>query len=182
MSVCEQSSQRATWPPRAAVRQLSIADITLNWPRLTWPALALRHAGPWRRKISATSSLGRATRRASGGRLALEFILLGHQRREAIERAHDLAYRVGGDARIERRGVELGVTEQDLDHPNIDVLLEQMGREAMAQGVRRHPLGNLGHLRRGVAGARELACRHRADPVLAGEQPALRPRNAIPVA
>ena len=28
-------SQRATCPPRAAVRQLSIADITFNWPRLT---------------------------------------------------------------------------------------------------------------------------------------------------
>jgi hypothetical protein len=24
----------------AAVRQRSIADITLSWPRLTWPALA----------------------------------------------------------------------------------------------------------------------------------------------
>jgi hypothetical protein len=37
------------------VRQLSIADITLNWPRLTWPALALRQAGPWSRKMSAIS-------------------------------------------------------------------------------------------------------------------------------
>jgi hypothetical protein len=33
-------SQRVTWPPSAAVRQFSIADITLSWPRLTWPALA----------------------------------------------------------------------------------------------------------------------------------------------
>ena len=40
-----QSSQRATWPPRAAVRQLSIALITFNWPRLTWPRLVARHAG-----------------------------------------------------------------------------------------------------------------------------------------
>ena len=62
MRVCAQSSQRATWPPSAAVRQLSIADITFNWPRLTWPALALRHAGPWSRKISATSRTGRATK------------------------------------------------------------------------------------------------------------------------
>jgi hypothetical protein len=59
MRVCVQSSQRATCPPRAAVRQLSMADMTLSWPRLTWPALALRHAGPWPRKISATSSDGR---------------------------------------------------------------------------------------------------------------------------
>ena len=61
MRVCAQSSQRATWPPRAAVRQVSIADITFNWPRLTWPELALRHAAPWLRKMSATSSAGRAT-------------------------------------------------------------------------------------------------------------------------
>ena len=61
MMVCEQFSQRSTCPPSAAVRQHSMADITFNWPRLTWPALAERHAAPWSRKISATSSLGRDT-------------------------------------------------------------------------------------------------------------------------
>ena len=59
MCVCEHASQRATCPPRAAVRQLSMADMTFSWPRLTWPALARRHAGPWPRKTSATSSAGR---------------------------------------------------------------------------------------------------------------------------
>jgi hypothetical protein len=75
MRVWEQTSQRATWPPSAAVRQLTIADITLSWPRLTWPALACRHAGPWPRKISATSNAGRDTRavRQPGGRLSLSF-------------------------------------------------------------------------------------------------------------
>src|SRR5438477_3674749 len=67
-------------------------------PRRSMAAEDIRNLQPWTRH----------PRRASGGRLTLEFILLGHQRREAIERAHDLAYRVGGDARIERRGVELG--------------------------------------------------------------------------
>jgi hypothetical protein len=38
------------------------ADKTLQ---LTWPALALRHAGPRSRKISATSKAGRDTRRVS---------------------------------------------------------------------------------------------------------------------
>jgi len=57
--VWAQSWQAATWPPRAAVRQHSMADITLSWPRLTWPALALRQTGPWARKISATSSRSR---------------------------------------------------------------------------------------------------------------------------
>jgi hypothetical protein len=50
--------------PSDAVRQLSIADITLSWPRLTWPALARRHAAPWPRKMSAISSDGRGTRAA----------------------------------------------------------------------------------------------------------------------
>ena len=36
-----------------------MADITFNWSRLTWPALAERHAAPWLRKISATSRAGR---------------------------------------------------------------------------------------------------------------------------
>src|SRR6266705_931501 len=141
MSVCEQFSQRATWPPRAAVRQLSIADITFSCSRLTWPALALRHAGPWPRKTSATSSDGRDTRRASGGR----FVALLELARDAIERAHDLPDGLGGDAGVERRGVELGVPQQDLDHPNISVLLQKMRRKAVTKGMRGHLLADLGH-------------------------------------
>lgn len=59
MTVCAHVSQRATWPPSAAVRQHAMADITFSWSRLTCPALARRHAAPWSRKISATSSSGR---------------------------------------------------------------------------------------------------------------------------
>ncbi len=62
MRTCEQSSQRSTWPPRAAVRQLSMADMTFSCPRLSCPARALRQAGPWRRKISASSIAGRDKR------------------------------------------------------------------------------------------------------------------------
>ena len=32
----------STWPPSAAVRQFSIADMTFSWPRLRWPAWATR--------------------------------------------------------------------------------------------------------------------------------------------
>ena len=48
MAMCAQASfsQRATWPPSATVRQRSIALITFNWSRLTWPAFAERHAAP----------------------------------------------------------------------------------------------------------------------------------------
>ena len=49
--------------------------------------------------------------RALSGRAAFGLILLGHQRREAVERAHNLADGVGGDAGVERRGVELGVPQ-----------------------------------------------------------------------
>src|SRR5271156_893259 len=167
--LCAQSSQRATCPPSVAVRQFSIADITLSWPRLTWPALARRHAGPWPRKMSATSSDGRDTRRASGGRFGalLEFA------RDAIERAHDLPDGLGGDTRIERCGVELGMPQQDLDHPDIGVLLQKMRRKAVTKGVRGYRLVDLGHLGCGMTGAPELAGRHRVDRVHSGKQPPL---------
>jgi hypothetical protein len=32
MRTCAQSSQRSTWPPSAAVRRVSIADMTFSWP------------------------------------------------------------------------------------------------------------------------------------------------------
>ena len=56
------------------------------------------------------------------------------------------------------------------------------GGYIVPQGVRRYAFGDLGHVGRGVAGPRELARRHRVGRVLAGEQPALRLRNTIPVA
>ena len=46
MRRCAPSSQRSTCPPSAAVRQRSIADMTLSWPRLTWRHG--RHAKPVR--------------------------------------------------------------------------------------------------------------------------------------
>ena len=61
----------------------------------------------------------------------------------------------------------------------MSMLLEQVGGEAVAQGVRRHALGDPGSLCRGMAGARELARRHRVDRVLTGKQPALRGRSRI---
>src|ERR1700688_908734 len=170
-------SQRATCPPRAAVRQCSIADITLSWPRLTWPALARRHAGPWPRKMSATSSDGRDTiSLTSGGRFGA-LLELGCN---AIERAHDLPDGLGGDTRIERGGVELGMSQQDLDHPDIGVLLQKMRRKAVTKGVRGHRLADLGHLGRGIAGAPELARRHRVDRVHSGKQPPLWACRVVP--
>src|SRR5690242_9462536 len=80
-------------------------------PRRAMAAQDIRNLQPWTCQ----------QRRALGGQLGLDLVvsplpgrvfglaLLGPQRREAVEWAHNLADRVGGDARIERRGVELGV-------------------------------------------------------------------------
>jgi hypothetical protein len=55
--------------------------------------------------MSATSSDGRDNCCASGGRFGL-------RQGDAIERAHNLLDRLGGNAGVERRGVELGMAEQ----------------------------------------------------------------------
>src|SRR4029077_14237492 len=52
---------------------------------------------------------------------------------QPLQRALDVADRVDSDAGVERRRLQLGVSEQDLDHANIDALLEQMGGEAVPQ-------------------------------------------------
>src|SRR5829696_1552075 len=144
--------------------------------RLTWPALALRHAGPRSRKISAISKAGcDIGASASAGRpdlLELEC--------DVLQRAHNLADRLGGDAGIERRGVELGVTEQHLDDADIDVLLEQVGGKAVPQGVQRDGPVDLRHLSSGVTGAIELARGHRLRRIAPREQPTLRPRRLPP--
>src|SRR6516164_8367426 len=90
------SWQRSTCPPNAAVRQRSIADMTLSWPRLTWPAWDARQAGPRRRKMSATSTADRDNGRASAGHLPQE-----------VERARHLADRADGDPGVKRCRVEL---------------------------------------------------------------------------
>ncbi len=117
---------------------------------------------PPRRSMAAENirDLQRRARHARGGlggRRVLGLVLFDHQRSEVIQRAHDLADRVGSDVGIKRRGLKLGVSKQDLDDANIDVLLEQVGCKAVAQGVRRHALGDLGDVCCGMAGARELA-------------------------
>ena len=131
-----------------------MADITLSWPRLTWPALARRHAAPWSRKISATSSAGRGSRADQAG----------GSRAELVERALDLADRPGGDLGVERGGVELLVTEQDLDDADVDLLLEQMGGEAVPEGVQGDALVDPGRHRRRMTGAVELTGGERLAP------------------
>ena len=58
-------------------------------------------------------------------------VLLGYQRRETIERAHDRADHVGGHLRVERGRIDLGMSEQNLDQTHIGVLLEQVRGKAV---------------------------------------------------
>ena len=74
-------------------------------------------------------------KRASGGRFRLGGASrrdLGQVQIEPLQRAGDVTDRVDGDAGIERRRLQFGVAEQDLDDPDIDVLFEQMSCEAVA--------------------------------------------------
>src|ERR1700745_122941 len=111
MRRCAQSSQRSTCPPSAAVRQRSIADMTLSWPRLTWPAWDARQAGPRWRKMSATSTPTGQARGLkahgphNGGASA------GHLPQK-VERAGHLADRADGDAGVERRRVEFLMSQR----------------------------------------------------------------------
>src|SRR6202022_3776146 len=88
-------------------------------------------------------------------------LLLRHQWRESVQRAHDLTDDAGGHMGVARCGVELGMSEQNLDHTNIDVLLEQVRGEAVSQGVRRNPIWQSSQIGGHVADAVELSRRHR---------------------
>ena len=73
-------------------------------------------------------------KRASGGRFRLGGASrrdLGQFQTEPLQRTRHVADRVNGDARIKRGRFQLGVSEQDLDDPDIDVLFEQMRGEAV---------------------------------------------------
>ena len=69
--MCSQASQRVRCPSSAALRQRSMAD-HLQLSETDVPRFASRQAGPWSRKISATSSRWRATMGSIGGRYRLQ--------------------------------------------------------------------------------------------------------------
>src|SRR6516165_1285776 len=162
------SLQRSTCPPNAAVRQRSIADMTLSWPRLTWPAWEARQAGPRWRKISATSTAGRDNGRASAG-----WLHLGQQQ---VEGTGHLTDRLDGDADVERRRVQLLVSEQSLDDPDIGLLLQQMRSKAVPQGMNPDAFDDARTPRCQANNAVKLAPT-RVSPAIAGKQPGLAGRH-----
>ena len=54
-----------------------------------------------------------------------------HQQPEMLERTCHRTDRLCGDTSVERGRVQLGVSEQNLDNTDIDILLEQMRGKAM---------------------------------------------------
>src|ERR1700730_8238938 len=178
------TSRIAPWPPSAAVRQRSIALMTLIWPRLTWPALARRHAAPWSRKISATSRAGRDMPAGRSNRLRRLASLPGRPARLAqqVEWALDGGDHASGHPRVARCCVELVVTEESLNDADIGPTFEQMGRKTVAQRMQRHRLLDAGRVSRLVKQTIELPGRHRLSWRAAREQPALLLRHARIVA
>ena len=73
-------------------------------------------------------------------------------------------------------------SKQNLDDPDVDILLQKMGRKAVPQRVQRNALVDLRHMGRHVADAVQLARGQRVDRVLARKQPGLRPADAPPLA
>jgi hypothetical protein len=62
--------------------------------------------------------------------------------------------------------------EERLDDSDIGAAFQQVGRKAVAQGVQRHTLPDLGCIHHLVEQPVELAGRHRLAAALAGKQPA----------
>src|ERR1700736_3037150 len=100
--------------------------------------------------MSATSSEARTA--STGGR-----DLSGPEHAELVERAGHGTHRPGGDLGVEGGVVQLRVPEQDLDDADINAVLEEMGRETVAQCVRSDPLGDSSGLCRLADDAMELS-------------------------
>ena len=93
------------------------------------------------------------------------------RRSHGLQRTDDLAQDLGGHLGIERGGLEMPVSEQDLDHADIDLLLEQMSCKTMSQGMHRHALVDARCDRSGMYRSVQLPRGQGIDRILAGKQP-----------
>src|ERR1035437_5482925 len=82
-----------------------------------------------------------------------------------------LAQDLGGDMGIERCRLELLVAEQDLDHSDVHLLFEQVGREAVSERMERDALVDPSRQRSLMHGAVELSGGQGLDRVQAWEEP-----------
>jgi hypothetical protein len=91
---------------------------------------------------------------------------------QQVERARHLANGADGDAGVERRRVELLVSEQNLNDPDIGLLLQEMGGKAVPQRVNTDTFGNAGTSRCQANDPVQLA-RTGMLPAVARKQPGL---------
>ena len=98
----------------------------------------------------------------------------GHQQK--VERTRHFAERADGDASVKRRRVELFMSEQNLDDPDIGLLFQEMRGKAVPQGMNADTFGNAGTPCCQANDPVELACT-RMLPAVAGKQPGLTGRH-----
>ena len=82
---------------------------------------------------------------------------------------------------VARRGRQAAVTEQQLDRAQVRAGLEQMGGEAVPQGMQGHVLADPGRLPRPLAGMLDRADADVPAGLLAGKQPLARRPFDLPV-
>src|SRR5215471_9420926 len=70
---------------------------------------------------------------------------------QPIQRADSGAHGQVGNVQIFGGGLEVAMSQQQLDAAQVDLVFQQMGREAMAQGMRRYALGQVSRFARLLA-------------------------------
>src|ERR1700738_2956530 len=108
------------------------------------------------RKMSASSSAGAVMKLGSG---------------QSIQRADGRTYRQVGNVQIPGRSLQVTMPHQNLDAAKICRLFQQMGGEAMPQGVRRYRFDQLRGGARLLADAPDRDLRNRALRALSREEP-----------
>ncbi len=76
--------------------------------------------------------------KAAGVRSAPRLAVAAEDVRQQFEGTLDLPYRIEGHACVAGRGGDVPVSQQVLDHPDVDALFEQMGGKAMSQRMHRN--------------------------------------------
>lgn len=90
------------------------------------------------------------------------------RRPQGVERADHFAQQISGNLGVQRGRIEPLVAKQGLDDPDVNLLLQQMGGEAVAQDVHGHALVDPRQVGGGVDGAVQLPCAERIDGILSG--------------
>lgn len=130
MTVWAQSSQRETCPPSAAEHHR--AAVLDRRHHLQLAEAGTTGVGLVPCRTMAAENIrdlqSRARHRRQPSARCLNLLELD---RDVLQRAHDRIDGLVGHTCVERRILKLGVAEQNLDHPDVGVLLQQMRGEAV---------------------------------------------------